>query len=118
MLGQLRQLGADIAIDDFGIGHSSMSQLKRLPVGTIKIDQSFVAGLPEDAGDRAIVASIVQLARAFGLELIAEGVETREQVEALLALGCFRGQGYLFHHPMPLAGIEPLLDRIGRTALV
>ncbi len=111
VLHDLAALGVEFAIDDFGIGHSSMAQLKRLPVATLKIDQSFVAGLPHDKGDRAIVDSIVHLGAAFEVELIAEGVETREQVAELLALGCHRAQGHLFHEALPVAGIEPLLDR-------
>jgi EAL domain-containing protein (putative c-di-GMP-specific phosphodiesterase class I) len=111
ILEELATLGIEFAIDDFGIGHSSMAQLKRLPVATLKIDQSFVAGLPNDPGDRAIVDSIVHLATAFQVELIAEGVETHEQVQELLNLGCHRAQGYLFHEALPVAGIEPLFDR-------
>jgi diguanylate cyclase (GGDEF)-like protein len=111
ILHELAALGVEFAIDDFGIGHSSMAQLKRLPVATLKIDQSFVAGLPHDQGDRAIVDSIVHLGMAFHVELVAEGVETHEQVQELLALGCHRAQGHLFHEALPVAGIVPLLDR-------
>jgi diguanylate cyclase (GGDEF)-like protein len=110
VLGQLRALGIDLAIDDFGTGHSSMVQLKRLPVTTLKIDQSFVAGVATDAEDRAIVDSIARLAGAFGLALIAEGVESGDQAESLLALGCHRAQGYFFSKPVPPREIETIIE--------
>jgi EAL domain-containing protein (putative c-di-GMP-specific phosphodiesterase class I) len=104
-------LGVDLAIDDFGTGQSSMAQLKRLPVSTLKIDQSFVAGLGVDSNDRAIVDSIIRLAHAFGLEIVAEGVETQGQARQLLKLGCFRAQGYLFARPLDAQRAESILAR-------
>jgi diguanylate cyclase (GGDEF)-like protein len=108
-LQDLRSLGVSVAIDDFGTGHSSMSQLKRLPVDCLKIDQTFVVGLGADRGDRAIVDATVHLARAFGLDVVAEGVETVEVVHELLGLGCHRAQGYLLSRPKPALELEPLL---------
>jgi EAL domain-containing protein (putative c-di-GMP-specific phosphodiesterase class I) len=92
-LRALKALGIGLAIDDFGTGYSSLAYLKRFPIDTIKIDQSFVDGLGEDAQDTAIVESIVALARALGLSVTAEGVETDAQRRRLRALGCERGQG-------------------------
>jgi diguanylate cyclase (GGDEF)-like protein len=109
-LHQLRALGIDLAIDDFGTGQSSMIQLKRLPVTTLKIDQSFVAGVATDAEDRAIVDSIARLAGAFGLTLVAEGVEYRDQAESLLSLGCHRAQGYFFSKPVSPRDIEMMIE--------
>jgi diguanylate cyclase (GGDEF)-like protein len=111
VLRQLRALGVDLAIDDFGSGHSSMIQLKRLPVTALKIDQGFVAGIATDANDRAIVDSIARLADAFGLALVAEGVEFRDQADCLLTLGCHRAQGFFFSRPVPPGEIETIIER-------
>ncbi|WP_246219270.1 putative bifunctional diguanylate cyclase/phosphodiesterase [Phytoactinopolyspora halotolerans] len=97
----LRRLGVTIAIDDFGTGYSSLSHLKQLPVDVLKIDRSFVSGLANDSGDRAIVSAIVRLAEAFGLTTVAEGVEDPSAVAALLELGCHRAQGFLMSEPLP-----------------
>jgi EAL domain-containing protein (putative c-di-GMP-specific phosphodiesterase class I) len=112
-LQELKSLGVSLAIDDFGTGFSSMAQLKRLPVDTLKVDQSFVSGLGIDPGDRAIVDSIVRLAESFGLELVAEGVETVELVNELLSLGCYRAQGFLLCRPKPAGELVPLLVQGG-----
>ena len=108
-LHELKALGVHLAMDDFGTGFSSMSQLKTLPVDTLKIDQTFVAGLGSDRGDRAIVDATVRLATSFGLEVVAEGVETVELVHELLALGCHRAQGYLLSRPKPPAELALLI---------
>ena len=92
----LRALGVSIAIDDFGTGYSSLSQLHRLPVQTLKIDQSFVRRLATDHEARAIVRTILGLGESLGLQVVAEGIETQEQRRALLELGCLHGQGWLF----------------------
>jgi len=109
VLRDLKALGITLAIDDFGTGYSSMSQLKNLPVDALKIDQTFVAGLGIDEGDRAIVEVTVRLAHSFGLDVVAEGVETEELVDELLKLGCNRAQGFLLCRPKPAAGLETIL---------
>jgi diguanylate cyclase (GGDEF)-like protein len=113
VLHDLKALGVSLAIDDFGTGYSSMSQLKRLPVDVLKIDQTFVSGLGTDGGDRAIVDATVRLAEAFGLETVAEGVETEELVDQLLGLGCYRAQGFLLCRPKPAADLVAVLERGG-----
>jgi EAL domain-containing protein (putative c-di-GMP-specific phosphodiesterase class I) len=86
-------------LDDFGTGFSSLGYLKRFPVDTLKIDRSFVAGLGHDDGDRAIVAAIMGIAKALGLEVVAEGVETAAQAAELEALGCTVAQGFRYAEP-------------------
>jgi diguanylate cyclase len=100
--------GAFLALDDFGTGHSSLSRLRDLPAEVVKIDQSFVAGLGARAEDTAIVASIMSLAHAMGLHVVAEGVETLEQARELVALGCTAAQGFLFSPPVPAAELPAL----------
>ncbi len=94
-----------LSIDDFGTGYSSLGYLKRFQVSEIKIDQSFVRNLPEDAEDAAIVTAVVQMSRAMNMEVVAEGVETEAQAEFLRACGCHILQGYLLGRPMPPAGL-------------
>jgi diguanylate cyclase (GGDEF)-like protein/PAS domain S-box-containing protein len=103
VLQDLRSLGVELAIDDFGTGYSSLSYLKRFPVDVLKIDRSFVDGLGEDPDDTAIVTAIISLGRALGLRLVAEGVETRSQLDELRRLGCDRAQGFMFARPRPAA---------------
>ena len=100
-----RKLGIKFSIDDFGTGYSSLTYLKRLPVTQIKIDQSFVQDMLNDADDLAIVAGVFALATAFNLQVIAEGMETIKQGKMLLKLGCDLAQGYGIAHPMPAADI-------------
>jgi diguanylate cyclase (GGDEF)-like protein len=113
VLHDLKALGVTLAIDDFGTGYSSMTQLKRLPVDVLKIDQTFVSGLGIDDGDRAIVDVTVRLAKSFGLEVVAEGVETVELVHELLELGCHRAQGFLLCRPKPASDLELILVKGG-----
>lgn len=101
VLQKISESGITIAIDDFGTGYSSLSVLKALPIDILKIDQSFVRDLGKNVGDTAIVAAIVNMARALALRVVAEGVENKEQLAILRSLGCDEYQGYLFSHPMP-----------------
>ncbi|MDD2846015.1 MAG: EAL domain-containing protein [Rhodoferax sp.] len=101
-LRELGDLGIKTSLDDFGTGYSSLTYLRRLPLSTLKIDQSFVKGMMNDAGDRAIVQGVVGLAASFGYNVIAEGVETVAQGEMLLQMGCSHAQGYCVARPMPL----------------
>ena len=100
-LHRLRELGLRLAIDDFGTGYSSLLRLKRLPVQKLKIDQGFVAGLPSDEDDMAIVRVIIALARSMGMQIQAEGIEHAEQSQCLLEQQCDLGQGYWYGRPVP-----------------
>ena len=100
VLTQLGALGVRLALDDFGTGYSSMAYLRGLPLDCLKIDRSFLAGLAEAHEDVAIVEAVVHLGRSFGLDVIAEGVETAEQQTRLIELGCSLGQGYLWYRPL------------------
>ncbi|MEP6559993.1 MAG: EAL domain-containing protein [Nakamurella sp.] len=108
-LRELKEIGVKVALDDFGTGYSSFAQLN-LPVDTLKIDCSFVRHLGSSSNDLAIVRSIVGLAKAFGMQLVAEGVETQCAADILLALGCRRAQGYLFAKPFPAEEVEWALE--------
>jgi EAL domain-containing protein (putative c-di-GMP-specific phosphodiesterase class I) len=104
-LHRLRELGLRLAIDDFGTGYSSLLRLKRLPVQKLKIDQGFVAGLPSDEDDIAIVRVIIALARSMGMQVHAEGIEQAEQARFLLEHDCQLGQGYWFGRPVAVADL-------------
>ncbi|GAA5216225.1 hypothetical protein GCM10025776_15940 [Corallincola platygyrae] len=107
---ELRQLGIKFALDDFGTGYSSLSYLKRFPIDTLKIDRSFLQGVPNDIDDSAITAAIVAMGKSLRLNVIAEGVETTEQCDFLLKQGCRHMQGYAFAKPMPADEVSPFLD--------
>lgn len=110
-LRAFKAMGLRIAIDDFGTGYSSLSYLQRFPVDVLKIDRAFVIDLPANTSSAAIVDAIVTLAHGLGLEVVAEGVETLEQLAFLQAHGCDEGQGYYFGKPMPLSDFRLLLDQ-------
>jgi EAL domain-containing protein (putative c-di-GMP-specific phosphodiesterase class I) len=100
LLDELRAMGVHLAIDDFGTGYSSLSALQQFPIGTLKIDQSFVRNAATDPDDATIVRTIIEMGRSLGLQVMAEGIETEEQRQFLLRNGCQYGQGRLFGDPM------------------
>jgi EAL domain-containing protein (putative c-di-GMP-specific phosphodiesterase class I) len=110
LLTKLREKGIELSIDDFGTGYSSLSYLHRLPVNHLKIDRSFISGLGQGEESLAIVKAILTLSHQLGLEAIAEGVETPEQLECLKSLGCDAAQGYLFAKALPQTLVERLLQ--------
>ena len=108
-MSALNKLGIRLALDDFGTGYSSLQYLKRLPLEQLKIDQSFIRELDTDKDDRAIVSTIIAMARNLNVEVIAEGVETESQKQFLIERGCSRFQGYLFGKPVPIDQFETSL---------
>jgi EAL domain-containing protein (putative c-di-GMP-specific phosphodiesterase class I) len=108
-LESLKKLGVSLVLDDFGTGYSSLAYLKRFPVDVVKIDRTFVDGLGCDAEDSAIVRAVVGMAQALELGVVAEGVETEQQLHCLRELGCEWAQGFLFGRPGEAARIPPLL---------
>ena len=111
VLDELTGLGVRIGLDDFGTGFSSLAYLKRFPIDFLKIDRSFVSGLGNDDGDTAIVTGTIALAHSLGLQVVAEGVETEEQLDRLRALRCDLAQGYHFSEPVTDAEFDRFLDR-------
>ncbi|WP_222195140.1 putative bifunctional diguanylate cyclase/phosphodiesterase [Modestobacter italicus] len=114
VLGRLRLLGVRLSVDDFGTGHASLAHLSRLPVDTLKVDRSFVAGLETEPAARAIVRSTVDLGHALGLSVVAEGVETAEQWHQLAAWGCDLAQGWWLARPVPAAVVPAVAAEIER----
>ena len=115
LLNKFREMGIKLSIDDFGTGYSSLSYLKNLPIDTLKIDRIFIEYITHNKHDCAIVASIINLSHSLNLKVIAEGVETAEQVELLRSLGCDQIQGYFFYKALPVDEIEALLRAQGIT---
>ena len=109
LFSELKAIGVRLSIDDFGTGHSSLSRLQRFPVDTLKIDRSFISAMDGDIESHEIVRIIILLAHNLGMKVVAEGVETQEQMEVLRDLGCELGQGYLWSRPAPGDTIEELL---------
>ena len=108
-LARLTERGLSLSVDDFGTGYSSLAYLKLLRPARLKIDRAFVRDLPSSADDRALVRAMMGMAQALGIEVVAEGVETEAQRDALLALGCWRQQGYLYCRPQPAQALAPRL---------
>ncbi len=111
ILNEIKSLGVRISIDDFGIGYSSLSYLKRLPINTLKIDQSFVRDITSDPDDAAIARAVIAMAHSLKLKVVAEGVETSEQLAFLTAHRCDKIQGFYFSRPLPPELCEPILER-------
>jgi diguanylate cyclase (GGDEF)-like protein/PAS domain S-box-containing protein len=111
VIERIRGLGVRFAIDDFGTGYSSLGYLRRFPVDVVKIDRAFVASLGGDPGDAAIVSAVIGLGHALGLRVVAEGVETEQQLQELVMLGCDDAQGYFFAPPQPVQDLSELMRR-------
>jgi diguanylate cyclase (GGDEF)-like protein/PAS domain S-box-containing protein len=118
VLRGIKDLGVGLALDDFGTGYSSLSYLKRFPIDTLKIDQSFVRNITSDADDASIVSAVISMGKSLHMRVVAEGVETREQLEFLREQSCPEGQGYYFSHPLMAQEFTQLLGRsvVGTTA--
>jgi len=112
MLEALRDLGVEMIIDDFGTGYSSLSYLHRLPIDTLKIDRSFISAMTENNENREIIRTIIMLARNLQMEVVAEGVETKEQIRLLRELECDSAQGYVFSIPVNAGLAEQMIQRI------
>ena len=111
VLDAIKRIGVRLAIDDFGVGYSSLAQLKRLPIDTLKVDRSFIRDIPQDPGDSAIAEAIIAMGKRLRLTVVAEGVETSEQEAFLKAHDCDEMQGFFFSRPIPAEGFAELLKR-------
>jgi diguanylate cyclase (GGDEF)-like protein len=120
LLRQLKSLGVRIAIDDFGTGYSSLAYLKRFPIDTIKVDRSFIRDIPSDSGDKQITRAIIAMAHSLRLRVVAEGVETKDQLKFLRSQRCDVAQGYFLHRPLPEAEVAAVLElnRVHRDGLI
>jgi len=111
VLHDLTKMGVEISIDDFGIAYSSLNYLKRFPIKTVKIDQSFIRDVATSADDAAITRAIIAMAHSLGLGVVAEGVETPEQLAMVRKAKCDYAQGYLMGHPIPADSVPGILTR-------
>jgi diguanylate cyclase (GGDEF)-like protein len=111
VLEKLKSIGVRIAIDDFGTGYSSLAYLKRFPIDTLKVDRSFIRDIPADSGDQKITSAIVAMAHSLKLKVVAEGVETAEQLKFLRTLRCDAVQGYFLYRPLPEEEVAGVLER-------
>jgi EAL domain-containing protein (putative c-di-GMP-specific phosphodiesterase class I) len=111
-LEELREAGIGVAIDDFGTGYSSLRLLSRLPVDTLKIDRSFIQGITQGPHAMTLVSTIISLARAFDMRLVAEGVETVEQLDLLRVMGCDQAQGFYLGRPAPSSEVPAMIERL------
>jgi EAL domain-containing protein (putative c-di-GMP-specific phosphodiesterase class I) len=116
MLNDLRELGIHIDIDDFGTGYSNLGYLVRLPISTLKIDRSFVSLINDEGANTELVRTIISMAKNLDLKVVAEGIETNSQLEALRSLNCESGQGYLLARPMSVEELTSFL--LGDTAAI
>ncbi|MGH7255462.1 MAG: putative bifunctional diguanylate cyclase/phosphodiesterase [Nitrospirales bacterium] len=114
LLTQLRHVGVEVSVDDFGIAHSSLAYLKQLPVNNLKIDRSFVQGMRTDEKDNAIVGAVTDLGHRLGLKVVAEGVEDEDTLDRLVALGCDAAQGFYICKPLPADELADWLENSGR----
>jgi EAL domain-containing protein (putative c-di-GMP-specific phosphodiesterase class I) len=112
VLHELRDMGVRVALDDFGTGYSSLTHLSDLPIDTIKIDQSFVAGMCIRSQDALIIEAVITLSHSLDMSTVAEGVETPEQLAALRDRGCDGVQGYLLSRPLPAGEVPAMLARV------
>lgn len=115
-LKQLKQLGVSISLDDFGTGYSSLSYLKLLPIDYLKIDSSFINGMMENKQDLAIIESIISLSHSLGISVVAEGVEDKQQLNALIGLNCDETQGYYYAKPLPVPAFNQFLMKVNGEA--
>jgi diguanylate cyclase (GGDEF)-like protein len=113
ILSALKATGVQLSIDHFGTGHTSITHLKKFPISAVKIDQSFIKGVPNNPNDSAITSAFIGLAHSLGLEVVAEGVETPEQMQYLASLGCDMVQGYYLSHPVPAQKVELQFNKLG-----
>ena len=116
MLTQLKELGLQLSIDDFGTGYSSLSYLHRFPIDTLKIDRSFVSTMAQGSENGEIVRTIIALANNLGMDVVAEGIETIDQLHQLKTLKCEYGQGFLFSRPVPCEEAEQFVENRKRWA--
>ena len=114
MLKEIKKTGVQISIDDFGTGYSSLSYLHRFPIDLLKVDRSFVSAMEDNSENGEIVRTVIALAKALNLKVVAEGIESVHQYHQLKVLGCEYGQGYLFSKPLPVRDIERLLSDTSR----